>query len=58
MDIKFLHMGGPGGQAWGIIHSENWKNHKNSTNYKIKFYIIFIDLFFYDGYLNFSKEGS
>ena len=46
-------MGGPGGQAMGgqsIIHSEKQENHKNSTQTKIKFYIIFIYIFsFYYG---------
>ena len=31
-----------GGWAGGIIRSEKWENHKNSTHTKIKFYIIFI----------------
>ena len=37
--------GGPGGsgkgRAGGVIRSEKWEKHKNSTYTKIKFYIIF-----------------
>ena len=47
MDIKsFTNWGGPGGRAGGIIHSEKWENHKNSTHTKIQFYIISITFFF------------
>ena len=43
MDIKsFTNWGGPGGQAGGTIHSENWENHKNSTHTKMKFLVAFI----------------
>ena len=41
MDIKIFTYGearGAGmGQAGGIIHSEKWKNHKNSTLLKSNF---------------------
>ena len=52
MDIKsFTNWEGQGGQAGGIICSEKWENHKNSTNTKIQFNIItesfFLILFFY-----------
>ena len=43
MDIKsFRNLGDKGRQAGGIIHSEKWENHKNSTHTKIQFYIISI----------------
>ena len=51
--IIFTYGGGQGvgmGRAGGIICSEKWKNH-NSTNFKIKFDIIFICIIFLcDGY--------
>ena len=48
---------------WGctnkfVIHSEKLENHKISTHSKLKFHIILILLFFFDGYLNFYKQGS
>ena len=47
LDIKsFTHWGGQGGWAEGIIRSEKWENHKNSTHTKIQFYIIYIKFFF------------
>ena len=43
MDIKNFKYGGTGkGRADGVIYSEKWENHKNSTHTKIKFYIIWI----------------
>ena len=43
MDIKsFTNWGGQGGRAGGIIRSEKWENHKNSTHTKLQFYIISI----------------
>ena len=43
MDIKsFTNWGGQGGQAGGIIRSEKWEIHKNSTHTKIKFPTTFI----------------
>ena len=51
MDIKgFTNLGGPGRRTGGVIRSEKWEDHKNSTNTKTKLYIIFIIFFFYDGY--------
>ena len=45
--LKVLQiLGGPRGREGGIIRSEKWENHKNSTHNKIKFYIIFIYTFF------------
>ena len=43
MDIKnFTNWGEQGGRAEGIIRSEVWENHKNSTHTKIRFYKISI----------------
>ena len=54
MDVKsFTNWGGQGGRAGGIIRSEKWEKHKNSTHTKIQFYII--SIFFYDGYYNFYR---
>ena len=53
IDIKNFKYGGTGGagkeRAGGVIRSEKWENHKNSTHTKIKLDIIFI-FFFNDGY--------
>ena len=39
--------GGPGKlRTGGVIRSEKWENHRNSTHTKIKFLIIFIQFFF------------
>ena len=46
-------MGGQGagkGRVGGIIHSEKLANDKKSAYTKIKFYIIFIQFFFYYDY--------
>ena len=46
MDIKsFTNWGEAGGRAGGVIRPEKWKTHKNSTDSKIKFYIVFIFFF-------------
>ena len=43
IDIKKKsYTGGGKGRAGGVICSEKWENHKNSTHTKIKFYIILI----------------
>ena len=48
-------MGAPG----GVIRSEKWKHHKNSTHYKIRFYIIFIWIFFSTIHIeHFLKGGA
>ena len=50
MDNKFYKLGGTRGADRGIIHSEKWEKHKNSTHAKsnsTKFSLIF---FFYNGY--------
>ena len=49
------HLGEAG--WWSVIGSEKWENHKNSTDSKIKFYIIFM-IFFYDRCLHFYKFGG
>ena len=55
MDIKHFTNGGSAmGQAGGIICSEKWENHKNSTHSKIKIYNIF-DSFFFGG--NWAGRG-
>ena len=49
IDIKIFTEGAQGagkGRAGGVIRSENWEHHKNSTHTKIKFYIIFIIIIF------------
>ena len=59
MDIKsFTHSGGQGGQAGGIIRSEKWENHKNSTHIKIQFYIISNEFFFLWWILQFLPIGG
>ena len=59
MDIKsFTKWGGPGGWAGGIIRSENWENHKNSTHTKIQFYIISIIFFLLWWILPFLPMGG
>ena len=49
MDIKsFTNWEGQGGWAGGIIRSEKWENHKNSTHTKIpirhNFHLIFFTM--------------
>ena len=60
MDINIFTPGGGinwagKGPAEGAIRSEKRENYKNWTHTKIKFPIIFIQIFFlYDGYIKFS----
>ena len=62
MDIKIFTYGearGAGmGWAEGVIRSEKWENHKNSTNSKMNFYLIFITIFFSTIYIkNLPRMG-
>ena len=58
IDIKsFTNWRGTRGQAKGIIHSEKWENHKNSTHTEIKFYIIYL-IFFLQWILKILQIGG
>ena len=58
IDIKyFTYWEGPGGWAWGIIRSEKWESHMNSTHTKIKFPIIVIVFFLWLIFKIFLIEG-
>ena len=59
IDFKIFTFGGPWGGGQGcVIRSEKWENYKKSTHTKIKFYVIFIYIFFLWLILKFLQMGG